>query len=81
MKGKGWKGSEGKDGGKDGKGKWKGPQVNKVAGQLGETSPKKEVKPTDSSQGQSTPERTQQESGRAPSSETQMHLQKAWWMR
>ena len=81
VKGKGWKGSEGKDGGKDGKGKWKGPQVNKVAGQLRETSPQKEVKPTDSSQGQSTPERTQQESGRAPSSETQMHLQKAWWMR
>ena len=70
MKGKGWKGSEGKDGGKDGKGKWKGPQVNKVAGQPGETSPQKDVKPTDSSQGQSTPERTQQESGRAPSSET-----------
>ena len=70
VKGKGWKGSEGKDGGKDGKGKWKGPQVNKVAGQPGETSPQKDVKPTDSSQGQSTPERTQQESGRAPSSET-----------
>ena len=66
-KGKAWKGSEGKDGGKDGKGKWKGPQVNKVTGQPGEPSAQKDQKPADQGQGQSTPERTQPEVGRAPS--------------
>ena len=67
-KSKGWKGNEGKDGGKESKGKWKGPpQVNKVTGQAGEPSPQKDPKTTDQGQGQSTPERTQPEVGRAPS--------------
>ena len=49
--------------------------MNKVTGQPGETSLQKDMKATDQSQGQSTPERTQPEVGRAPSEATDASTQ------